>query len=568
MTLQTRKVVNRHLRDKAECTALHYAVRAGKYKIINILYLHIADVIITYNEGYSILDCAIDVQHGALIAIHALDEQMSQDYKLRACLQLAPFLSSKSDFLRNKAIEAFVQMRNSLGEEGAKQVSSELVKYVYARAQSNDDISALSGLFGILGHHSIAQLIYQMFQRPLDSDRPRIAYKIVSTAGPALSTIITSLCDRLISTSAHPPCPEEGESALGIAKKCVEAFSIDQLTELRNRLVENMRSQQPQNRQASIIIGRYVLDREGTSYTENVHHIIRAALYLFDDPLDDIMNATVVAVKTAGDRIALESISDLVKNICQDFDSICSVTKVRAFNYPEAFDALCPIIEKALISTKDEAVENASHLLSIIVPQLAQPPSSIRKLLALCVRNIQLTSSETTLEMLVNGSRALFEKAPSERRMLVNSLPTAYLRVFRFSTVMKFHQSTAEALCSFAERVTTPALVVRLFLQVLKLQGANASATLLNSVVKTVSKIKLSDTESREVLQHLIPHMSHQKLAMREIAASAVGTTLLSSSTNILVESISNPEIISTQSPHAMQTTVIILSELLKGGGM
>lgn len=505
----------------------------------------------------------VDVQHGALVAIHALDEQMSQEYKLRACMQLAPFLSSPYDFIRNEAIEAFVQMRTTLGDEGAKQVSSELVKFVYARAESPDDISALSGLLAILGQHSIAQLTYQMFKRPLDADRPRVAGKIVSAAGPALTPIIQNFCDRVISISAHPPCPEEGEVALGIAKKTVEALSAEHLTELTTRLVENMRSQMPQNRQASIIIGGYVLDREGTHYNDNVHHLIRAALYLFDDPLDDIMNAAVVAVKTAGNRISLDDIEPLVKNICTDFDSICAVTQVRAFEYPEAFDGLAPIIEKALSSSSDEAISRAAELLSIIVPQLKSPPSQIRKLLALIVRNFQLSDKLPILHQLLAGSRALFEKAASERQMLVNSLPTAYLRLFKMNDT-KLHQATAEALCSFADRVSTPALVVRLFLQVLKLQGENASATLLSSVVKTVAKIKLSDAESNEIITLLEPHLKHTKLAMRELASQAISTALLSSSIEIMKTMLHKPEIVSTESPITMQNAVVIISELLK----
>lgn len=505
----------------------------------------------------------IDVQHGALMCIHALDEQMSQEYKLRACTQLAPFLSSPYDFIRNEAIETFVQMRQSLGEEGSRQVSSELIKYVIQRAQTPDDISSLSGLLGIIGQHPMVQLTYEILKRPLDDDRPRVAGKLIAVCGSALDPIMPNFADRIISISAHPPCPEEGRIALLISNEIVKVLSEEHLSILTTRLVENMRSQQPQNRGASIKIGGMVLDRVGKKFTEITKLIIRAALYLFDDPLDDIMNAAIEAVETAGERIEGEDITPMITEIETDFDSICTVTKVRAFKEVNAFEALNAIIEKGLRSENMVAISKAARLLSIVVPQLAQPPTSIRKLLALIVRCFQTVSDPIILANLLSGSRALFEKAASERQMLVNSLPTAYLRLFREED-FTLHQKAADALCSFAERVSTPALVVRLFLQVLRLQGANTSSTLINSVIRTVTKLTLKDEESNECITLLSTHLNHQKIGIRELAAQAVSAVLLSSSSEMLKKSIQDEKIISMNTSKSMHTSCIILSELLK----
>ena len=505
----------------------------------------------------------IDVNHGALMCIHALNDQMTQDYKLRACTQLAPFLSSPYDFIRNEAIETFVQMRQSLGEEGARQVSAELIKYVFRRAESPDDISSLAGLLGIIGQHPMVTLTYDILKRPLNDDRPRVAGKLIAVCGSALDPIMPNFADRIISICAHPPCEEEGVIALKIAGEIVKVLNEEHLNILTIRLVENMRSQQPQNRLASIKIGAMVLDRVGQHFTEIAKQIIRAALYLFDDPLDNIMNSAVTAVQTAGERIDNSEITQMVSEIADDFDSICSATKVRAFKDADAFEALDSLIQKALSSDDVNAVFRAASLLATVVPQLARPPSSIRKLLALIVRCFQLINQTDVLAQLLRASRALFEKASSERQMLVNSLPTAYLRLFREND-RNLHQEAADALCSFAERVSTPALVVRLFLQVLRLQGSHTSATLLNSVIRTVSKLKLSDSECRECITLLTPHLNHSLAPMRELAAQAIATTLLSSSLQELERTISDTKVISMDTPQSMHTSTVILSEFMK----
>ena len=505
----------------------------------------------------------IDVQHGALMCIHALNDQMTQEYKLRACTQLAPFLSSPYDFIRNEAIETFVQMRQSLGEEGSRQVSTELIKYVFRRAESPDDISSLSGLLGIIGHHPMVQLTYDIIKRPLDEDRPRVAGKLIAVCGSALDPIMQNFSDRIITMCAHPPTEEEGRIALRIANEIVKSLTDVHLGVITDHVVENMRNQQPQNRLAAIKIGAMILDREGKHFTEITKKIIRAALYLFDDPLDNIMNTAIQAVQTAGNRIEPTEISAMISEIATDFDSICSATKVRAFSDADAFEALDSLIQKALISDDPVPVERAAFLLSTIVPQLARPPASIRKLLALIVRCFQHINKVEILAFLLRGSRALFEKAASERQMLVNSLPTAYLRLFREND-RDLHQEAADALCSFADRVSTPALVVRLFLQVLRLQGSHTSPTLLNSVIRTVSKLKLSDAESQECITLLAPHLNHSLIPMRELAAQAIATTLLSSTQDQLCKFIEDQRLISMDSPKTMHTSIIILAELLK----
>jgi hypothetical protein len=217
--------------------------------------------------------------HGAVLSVQMLVENMDQDGKLDACMLIAPLLSSDWEGVRQQASEAFVAMRNSLGDKGGRQVSSQLVQFVFDKSVAGDDVSQMSGLLEILGYHAMIELCQKIMQRPLDSRRPLVSRELAALAGPSLDAIIAFLSDRMISMSAHPPSEDQGALAVEIAKNVIDVILFDQRLVLAGRLVENMRNQQPQNRHASILIGGYLLRQVSPTFNDIVLSLVRAALY-------------------------------------------------------------------------------------------------------------------------------------------------------------------------------------------------------------------------------------------------------------------------------------------------
>ncbi|OHS98318.1 HEAT repeat family protein [Tritrichomonas foetus] len=508
-------------------------------------------------------DDDIDAVHGAILSIHMMIELLSQDDKMKACTLLAPFLSSPFPIVRQEALEAFVEMRDSLGEHGAKEVSIQLVKYVFQKAASGDDVSYLSGLLGILGHHAMVDLTNKIMQRPIDEHRPVIAGKIVGAAGPALNDVMVGFSERMITMSAHPPTEKDGTTAINIATNVIDVLSNDHRKIFSNKLVENMRSQQPQNRKASIIIGGYLLSKVSSSFNDIVRALVRASLYLFDDPLEEIQKKAIESIAGVSKTIPLEDIPQLIKEMCDTLESLCTVTKVRAFTKPESFEALNVILEDAFESKDEGAVYSACSILATVVPQLSDPPVTTRKLLARCVLSLQLFSEPSIQMKLLQASRALFERTSSERQMLVNSLPMAYLRLFR-SGRLDLQTAAADALCCYAKKVSEPMIVVRCLLQIIRTQCQNVSSTVINALINITKPLKLQSQNCDECVSSLKPLLMNHRPGMRELSAQAISVVLLSSPVDTMVEKVTNGSILSFENDDNTHTSMIILNEILK----
>jgi hypothetical protein len=502
-----------------------------------------------------------NVVHGTVLCLHALIPDMDDAQKLEACVVLAPLLSSGIDLVREEATGSFVALRESMGERGARQVSSQLVQFVFEEAASGKDISALSGLLRILGHHAMVELARKITERPLDERRPAIAGRLVAAAGEALDPVVAHFADRVISLAAHPPIESDGIAAIGIGERALDAMGPDHRGVFASRLVENMRSQQPQNRQAGITLGAYLLRLLGGEFNDITKQLVRAALYLFDDPLEQIQAKAVAALAVAG-ATSLQDVPALVREVCDTLESLCTVAKVRAFEREDAFDAITTIVE-ASFDTKDEsAVVAASGVLAVVVPQLEDAPVATRKLLARCVLALQTYEGSRVQAKVLAASRALFERARSERQMLVCSLPTAYMRLFRGGEA-DIQNAAAQALVRFAERSGRGCCVLRCLLQIIATQGEKVSGHVVTAVRKVVVTVSLSDIDSDRCLAALRLLLAHPKPAMQVLAAQTIASALLSSSLPRLAKIVQEKELFGANSVH---TTVIILNELLRAG--
>lgn len=505
----------------------------------------------------------IDAVHGAILDIHLMIELLTQEEKIHVCEMLAPFLSSPFTIIRQESFEAFVQMRDSLGEQGAREVTSSLVRYVFQKASADSDVSYLSGLLNILGHNAMVDLSHKILHRPLTEDRPIIAQRIVGAADKALDEVMPTFAERVISMSAHPPTELDGKLAVGIAENVIDVLSERNKKVFCDKLVENMRSQQPQNRQASIVIGGYLLRKVSSSFNDVVRALVRASLYLFDDPLDDIQNLAIESIAGVSKEIPIDDIPALIKEVCDTLESLCTVTKVRAFSKPESFEALNLILEDSFKSNDHGAVFCACSILATVVPQLDEPPVTTRKLLAHCVLALQLFSDNDIQLKILKGSRALFEKAASERQMLTYSLPMSYIRLFR-SGKLAIQSAAADALCCYAQKISAPIIVIRCLLQIVRTQILKVSSTVINAIITIVKNIKLTKEECDETVYALTPLFKHSKMAMRELAAIGVSATLLSSPVDYMVEKILGNTIIDFSNDQFTHTSIVILDDILK----
>jgi hypothetical protein len=500
-----------------------------------------------------------NIVHGAVLCLHALIADMQDNEKLEACVILAPLLSSGVDLLREESIDSFVELRESLGDRGARQVSSQLVKYVFDKAACGVDISAMSGLLRILGHWAMVELSRKIIERPLDEGRPEIAFKLVSAAGEALDPVVSHYTDRIISMAAHPPTPLDGTVAVLVGQRSLDAMSATHRAVFAGRLVENMRSQQPQNREAAIIIGAYLLRLLGHEFNDIAKQLVRAALYLFDDPLEAIQTKAVAALAGVGDTISAD-IPALMREIADTLESLCMVSKVRAFERPDAFDALATIIEASFDTHDEAAIMAASLVLAVVVPQLEDAPVATRRLLARCVYALQIYEGAVVQTRVLAASRALFERARSERQMLACALPTAYMRLFR-SAESDIQMAAAQAIVKFAERSGRHVLVMRCLLQIVATQREKVSVHVVTAIRKVVVTLDLDNKDSERCVTTLAGLLSHPKPAMQQFAAQTIASALLVSSRERLIAIVQDGRLFGGESLH---TAVIILIELLR----
>lgn len=505
----------------------------------------------------------VDAVHGAVLSIHLMIDCLNQDNKLFACELLAPYLSSPFPLVRQEALEAFVEMRSSLGDQGQREVSIQLVQYVYQKASTDSDVSYLSGLLGILGYHAMIDLTRKILQRPLDEQRPIVAQRIISASGEALDEVMGTFSERMISMAAHPPTEKDGAISIGIANHIIDVLSEKNRQVFSSRLVENMRSQQPQNRQASIVIGGYLLKQVSTSFNEIVKSLVRASLYLFDDPLDVIQSKAIESISGISKSIPIDEIPQLLKEISDTLESLCTATKVRAFEKPESFEALNLILEDGFKTHDESAVHSACTILATVVPQLSEPPVTTRKLLANCVFALQLFTGTALQMKILNGSRALFERAQSERQILVNSLPMAYIRLFR-SGKLDLQSSAADTLCCYARKISAPIIVIRCLLQIAKTQIQNVSSTVINALIRIIKTIQLKSEECEECIEAFTPLLRNHKIAMRELSAYAIAVSLLSSPNEFAIDKALHGGIFLFDNDDNTHTSMIIANELLK----
>jgi hypothetical protein len=161
-------------------------------------------------------------------------------------------------------------------------------------------------------------------------------------------------------------------------------MSTDRRDVFTGGLVYNMRSQQPQNRRAGITLGAYVLRRLGGEFDDIARRFVGGALYLFDDPLEQIQSQAVAAIAATGATVSSD-VPALAREDCRTFGSLCTVSKVCAFESPDAFNALAVIVE-ASFETREQAIVVATLGIGIaVVPQFDESPMSTRKLLTRCV---------------------------------------------------------------------------------------------------------------------------------------------------------------------------------------
>jgi len=499
----------------------------------------------------------IDIQHGGIMSIHALVDDINQDFKYRCCTLIAPFLSSPHELLRNEATKAFYEMKDTLDEKGFNVIADGLVKFIYESAAGPDDITQLGGLLSILGTHSMLALSHDILRRPLDENRPRIAGKIIKAAASSLEPIMANFSERLITICAHPTTEEEGKLALLITQSIADNLDDNHLRNFSSKLVENMRSQKPQNRLASITLANHILKTIGGTFSDIMKNLVKAALYMFDDPLDDVMTMATQTIKTVGEVIRIEDVPHLIMVEREGFESICTTSKVRSFSIPSTFEALECLIEKSFSSSID-AIRDASILLSTVVPQLTYSPSSTRKYLALIIRSFQSRNSPIFAQLL-SASRVLFEKATSEWQMLVFSLPSSYLRLYKEPSA-SLHNMTTEALCSLASRVSSPSMILKYLLHVVRHQKSEASPILLNGIIKILKGNAIPMEDARQCIRIVSPLLTSNNKGMKELSAQTIASTLLS----IPIEELSPVlESLICMNTESAFTSVVILNELL-----
>jgi hypothetical protein len=271
----------------------------------------------------------------------------------------------------------------------------------------------------------------------------------------------------------------------------------------------------------------------------------------------------VDALAGVGPVIIARDIPLLIKEISDTLESLCTVSKVRAFERPEAFEALATIIDAAFETGEEEAVRCASSVLATVVPQLADSPTATRKLLARCVLAFQLFTDSACLMRVLSASRALFEHAVSERQILISSLPTAYIRLFRSGELL-IQGAAADALVRVAGRISQPIIVVRCFLQIISTQGIKVSSTVVNGIRRVIATMKLADGESTQCVSALLPLLQHPKAQMREVVSQTISIVILASSPQRVAEAMGERLLFNQK---VADNALIILNDLLKATG-
>lgn len=525
-----------------------FAVKEGVSKVKTKLLLKMLDKL----EELSKME-DIDIQHGALLCVHALDEEMDFEQKLRCCTIIAPFLSSPYEMLRTESLETFKDFKKTLGEDGTQSISSQLIEFVHNQAIQDKDISELKGLINVLDKKALNQLISKILSKPITEYSAKVAGKVVQVAEDALDSNFSVFADKVISLAV------EDVDAVNVAKEIVKSVNNNHRLLFVQKFVQSLRSPQPEERNPSINVLRSVIDLNPDE--EIIKNIIRSVLYVFDDPLDNLMDMSIDVIKAIVNNADEKSMNFVVFELADTFEQIGTTTKMRAFEQKAAFESFEPLIERCLLSESEAAIMDAGRLLFVVIPQLKQIPTTTKKLIARVIFAMQRTVRSDIAFILLKASRVLFEICRDENDVLPNSLPPMFIRFFKENDIA-LHEASADALCSLCSKLKSPEIIIRVLLFVLRMQTNTISSIIVKALIKIAAKYKIED--SKEIISVLEPHAkSSNRVQIRQLCSQAIAASLMSSGKEALMAFVPKMNI-DNQTERYMTATII--TEIMEKG--
>jgi hypothetical protein len=261
-------------------------------------------------------------------------------------------------------------------------------------------------------------------------------------------------------------------------------------------------------------------------------------LQLFDDPVPEIQDKAIEALE----MLHVACSGDLINVVATTLEGMCVTSHVRAFERPEGFESIVPIIEQGFLLGTQASVKSACTLLVSCVPQLRIPPISTRKLVAKLIWSLEEFPDVASETLVLNGLTALFDKSTTERQFLCLSLPVCLTRVFG-SGSSQLDSISSSLLVKISQKTSRPMNVVRCFLRVIRENKSDVGYA-VNGLSRSCLSLKLTVDEVTECLGALEPLLRNADHCDTRVLAQAIATVLHRGTREFLLNDLQNRTLI------------------------
>lgn len=472
----------------------------------------------------------IDIEHGVLLCIHTLGEDMDYDIKLRSLQVIAPFMSSPYEIVRLESLGTFSDFKKSLGDVGTRTICSKLVDFVYSESQTKEDISDLKGLINSMDRTSLNQLVMKILQRPLNEQSSSIGGKIISISEDALDPIFSIFVERIFGICVEKCEGEEENVSLNMSENIINHCNKQHLKIFVQKLLTTLRSPQPEERYPSMSLLKSVI--ENHDYDKEIFEsIIRGTIYVLDDPVDSLMNMSIETIKIVCDRAVEkrkeEELIDISFFLSDTLEQIGSSSQLHAFEYEYSFEYIYQFIIECLCSSSENSVLNTGKLLKCIIPQLKNRPKYTRNLMSKIIFASQITQNTDITQVLLEASRCLFKFCNDDRDLMINSFASTFIKLFKENNTT-LQEFVSDTFCLYANKISTPDIVIKIFLMILKQQGKQISSIIIKSLIKIISNKNISQNICDSIIE-VIGHSIHTgTIQMVKIKSELIAKALIS----------------------------------------
>lgn len=454
-------------------------------------------------------DQTVHSQHGAILTL-SLIKASFKGREIELCGLIFPFLSSSEEILRSTASTIYRSMSDVIGGD-SNDIMRGLTDYIIDLAEKDGDAMILSGLVSIICESSVWLLLNRFLELPISPSIPKAASKLFSLIPGIDETGIMQFVERLISNcyTNYTHKSEDGETiddsklSYDVAYSIIRSLTGQLLDDFIDRFIDNMRSQNPKYRECCSKFAFEALKKFQGDLTNVSIKLIRQFQYSLDDPVDEIVFTSFKVFEYLSEYADSQNIESLITELANNFSSLCTVSRVRAFNeFPHLFSTFDKFIFMAFRSNNVTCTFQAAIVLSRVLPQLSEPPVSIKRYFAAVIYSIQWIHDEYIFEILLKCANEIFNKISNEKDMFQHSFPNTLIKFFKGRNT-KIHQLVSETLVAYSLKFESKTHLLKMLANVVRFCGT-PSLGLLTSIESIITKAQVTLDLFKELFECLV----------------------------------------------------------------